>query len=54
MPLQPERTRPLLRRFRTAGTRRIYAVHPGALAASAWDAFADRLPEDTGFALLDL
>ncbi len=33
---------------------RVYAVHPGALASDSWRDLAAALPENAGFALLDL
>ncbi|MCY0954256.1 thioesterase domain-containing protein [Streptomyces sp. H27-S2] len=53
----PTAPRPVLRLLRDAdgpAGRRIFAVHPGALAASEWEALAGRLPADTALYLLDL
>ncbi|MEU8627023.1 alpha/beta fold hydrolase [Streptomyces sp. NPDC048669] len=38
----------------TGAARRLYAVHPGALAPAAWQPLAERLPADTALSLLDL
>ncbi|MEZ0029440.1 thioesterase domain-containing protein [Kitasatospora sp. MAP12-15] len=49
--------RPLLARLRPAAGHdrsHVYAVHPGALAASAWAPAAAALPEGAAFGLLDL
>ncbi|MFF8033516.1 thioesterase domain-containing protein [Streptomyces sp. NPDC016626] len=46
----------LLTRHREAapGAGTVYAVHPGALPAGLWAGLAGALPEETGFAVLDL
>jgi thioesterase domain-containing protein len=33
---------------------RVYGVHPGGLAATAWSGLADLLPDDVGLSVLDL
>lgn len=59
MSQRPDRTapRPVLTPLREpagGAARRLYAVHPGALAPTAWQPLADRLPADTALWLLDL
>ncbi|MEU1621678.1 thioesterase domain-containing protein [Streptomyces sp. NPDC005722] len=63
MSQRPDRTaarpapRPVLTPLREpagGAARRLYAVHPGALAPTAWQPLAERLPEDTALSLLDL
>ncbi|MGW3242434.1 thioesterase domain-containing protein [Streptomyces sp. NPDC001070] len=59
MSQRPDRTapRPVLTPLREpdgGAARRLYAVHPGALAAAAWEALAERLPGDTALSLFDL
>ncbi|MFD0024903.1 thioesterase domain-containing protein [Streptomyces sp. NPDC058382] len=53
----PSAGRPVLTPLTSPGSgtaRRLYAVHPGALAPSAWQPFAGELPSDTALSLLDL
>ncbi|MCM2411716.1 MULTISPECIES: thioesterase domain-containing protein [unclassified Streptomyces] len=59
MPQRPDPSagRPVLTPLTSPGTgtaRRLYAVHPGALAPAAWQPFAGQLPPDTALSLLDL
>lgn len=54
---QPDRSPDLLHWYSSPSgpqSAQVYAVHPGALAPSAWHELAAALPEGTGFALLDL
>lgn len=53
----PTAPRPVLTPLRApdAGVaRRLYAVHPGALAPAVWHPLAERLPRDAALSLLDL
>ncbi|MFH8453871.1 thioesterase domain-containing protein [Streptomyces fungicidicus] len=47
--------KPLIRhRDAAPGAGTVYAVHPGALPVGVWSGLAGALPEETGFAVLDL